>query len=112
MYIISFTPGCNKDIDSVSIIATFRSLQAAQKNLCKFVGLNDVDQLSIYAVQHEYDIDEYVYEFDFIEDYNALLGISMIHHGRCINGLKFRINKIQSITQYSKLKRELSNTIY
>lgn len=121
MWVISFTPGCNKDIYCVQIIANFPTLDEAKSNLCELVDL-DINKLQNYECKNnEYDSDddnttedsnnEYTYKFDFINDYDNLLGIEMIHGGNCVYGLKFRLTSVDNIKGIIDLKKRLVGNI-
>lgn len=104
MYLIIYTPDCNKDIEKVACIGSFLTEDAAKYNLCKFVNVDlstlDEYQYDSNAVGWDTRNDEPDHlQYDFklsSEKIEKLLDIYVSYKSNCANGHLFRIIETES----------------
>lgn len=130
MYIIIYTPGCNKDIEKVACIGSFPTENDAKYNLCKFVNvdLSTLDKYQHYPDDggwdkwneesgkwdHHDEPDHLQYEFELSgEQIEKLLDIYLSCKSRCVNGHLFHILETESnsISDIIEAKKSLSDRI-
>lgn len=130
MYLIIYTPGCNKDIDKIACIGSFLTVDDAKNNLCKFVNV-DLAMLDKYQYypddggwdmwneedkkwEHSDEPDHLQYEFELCgEKLEELLNIRLDCKSRCVNGHLFHIWETDSgsIRDIIEAKKNLSERI-
>jgi hypothetical protein len=130
MYVIIYTPGCNKDIEKVMVIGIYQTIDNAKNNLCKFVNidLSTLDNYQDYPDDggwdkwneetemwdHSDEPDHLQYNFQLSgETIEKLLNIYLNCKTDCVNGHLFHIweTNSDSISDIIEAKQNLSERI-